>query len=620
MSSTKIRHESFKQSGSSGRRNTSEDYQLQRSPTHGETSTKHNGQSNTERKISSLSGGSKIGDLFYFHGSSDEDDNLSSNTKPVSPQDVLKGVVAYIEVRSNTENRSEGISKQMEMLGAKISKKFTSDVTHVVFKDGKKSTKEKAIKKGVYLVSVLWLDSCKCNGKRVPEEDFPVLCGNNAENSPIIPGRLKRYKSMQPKSFEEEVKLSAEKIERKKRRLDQLKARTPTSSTFAELQDAMTRSPFVVRPSLSPRFVPCTPRDLLVTTVPTGSQESSQEKEREGSHSPGESSIQQLAKRLRFDCEYTNSCVPSVYLTKNTDNCASDISDKRCAQTGNESNSSDKKEEQKTPAETEKSRESRITETVGLKPGISPTTKTGRQRTSLEDFKAVKEIVRRTDGVAKKRKIKKILTTSSNRPNLKRKRKSPNSMVMTSMHYSDQEIVRSVVKKLGLFSIEDSVSPLTSHVIAGSGRRTLNVLKAISSGCWILSLEWVMNSLETGHWIEEEPYELSDAYPSAQLCRLEKATLGSNYHCKLLADVPCIYVGNGTSPPSDEIVNLIQVSGGQTSPSFRNASICIGRPPKKIEAIHVSEKWLLDCVTYQNVLPYEKYQTEECRRSPSPTF
>ena len=78
-----------------------------------------------------------------------------------------------------------------------------------VFKDGKKSTKEKAIKKGVYLVSVLWLDSCKCNGKRVPEEDFPVLCGNNAENSPIIPGRLKRYKSMQPKSFEEEVKLSA---------------------------------------------------------------------------------------------------------------------------------------------------------------------------------------------------------------------------------------------------------------------------------------------------------------------------------------------------------------------------------------------------------------------------
>ena len=31
------------------------------------------------------------------------------------------GVVAFIEVRSNTENRFEGISKQMEMLGATVS-------------------------------------------------------------------------------------------------------------------------------------------------------------------------------------------------------------------------------------------------------------------------------------------------------------------------------------------------------------------------------------------------------------------------------------------------------------------------------------------------------------------
>ena len=34
--------------------------------------------------------------------------------------DNYSGVVAFIEVRSNTENRFEGISKQMEMLGAKV--------------------------------------------------------------------------------------------------------------------------------------------------------------------------------------------------------------------------------------------------------------------------------------------------------------------------------------------------------------------------------------------------------------------------------------------------------------------------------------------------------------------
>ena len=34
--------------------------------------------------------------------------------------DNYSGVVAFIEVHSNTENRFEGISKQMEMLGAKV--------------------------------------------------------------------------------------------------------------------------------------------------------------------------------------------------------------------------------------------------------------------------------------------------------------------------------------------------------------------------------------------------------------------------------------------------------------------------------------------------------------------
>ncbi len=34
---------------------------------------------------------------------------------------ICIGVVAFIEVRSNTENRFEGISKQMEMLGATVS-------------------------------------------------------------------------------------------------------------------------------------------------------------------------------------------------------------------------------------------------------------------------------------------------------------------------------------------------------------------------------------------------------------------------------------------------------------------------------------------------------------------
>ena len=48
--------------------------------------------------------------------------------------------------------------KELWQLGATVVKKFTSDVTHVVFKEGSNRTKTKAQKKGIHLVSVLWVE------------------------------------------------------------------------------------------------------------------------------------------------------------------------------------------------------------------------------------------------------------------------------------------------------------------------------------------------------------------------------------------------------------------------------------------------------------------------------
>lgn len=67
-------------------------------------------------------------------------------------------VVAYVEVRTNADNRSKGVMRELAQLGAVIAKKFTYDVTHVVFKDGKKSTRDRALKRGLHLVTVLWVD------------------------------------------------------------------------------------------------------------------------------------------------------------------------------------------------------------------------------------------------------------------------------------------------------------------------------------------------------------------------------------------------------------------------------------------------------------------------------
>ncbi|KAF7246833.1 Microcephalin, partial [Varanus komodoensis] len=70
------------------------------------------------------------------------------------------GVVAYVEVwsSSRTENYSETFIQQLLDMGAKVSKTFNKQVTHVIFKDGLSSTWNKAQKVGVKVVSVLWVE------------------------------------------------------------------------------------------------------------------------------------------------------------------------------------------------------------------------------------------------------------------------------------------------------------------------------------------------------------------------------------------------------------------------------------------------------------------------------
>ncbi|KAF3708298.1 Microcephalin [Channa argus] len=97
------------------------------------------------------------------------------------------------------------------------------------------------------------------------------------------------------------------------------------------------------------------------------------------------------------------------------------------------------------------------------------------------------------------------------------KTKGVKTLVMTSMSTEKQQTVVQVVKALGGFTVVDRVCESTTHVVSGSHRRTLNILFGIARGCWILSFEWILWCLEQRQWIPEEPYELSDQFPSAQV-------------------------------------------------------------------------------------------------------
>lgn len=74
-----------------------------------------------------------------------------------------------------------------------------------------------------------------------------------------------------------------------------------------------------------------------------------------------------------------------------------------------------------------------------------------------------------------------------------------------------------MIKTLGSAVLEVNVTPRTTHVIS-TGVRTINLLKGIIRGCWMVSLEWALKSLESETWLEPSPFEMSHFSKAVQVC------------------------------------------------------------------------------------------------------
>ncbi|XP_046316488.1 microcephalin isoform X2 [Marmota monax] len=187
--------------------------------------------------------------------------------------------------------------------------------------------------------------------------------------------------------------------------------------------------------------------------------------------------------------------------------------------------------------------------------------------------------------------------------------KPTRTLVMTSMSSEKQNIIIQVVDKLKGFSFAPEVCETTTHVLAGKTLRTLNILLGIARGCWVLSYEWVLLSLEMGHWISEEPFELFNHFPAAPVCRLERHLSPEQYRGTLFADQPMMFITPDSSPPRAKLCELVLLCGGQVSQVPRQASIVVGpyAGKKKATTKYLSEKWVLDSITQHKVCAFENY-------------
>ncbi|NXF22050.1 MCPH1 protein, partial [Rhodinocichla rosea] len=506
-------------------------------------------------------------------------------------------VSAFVEVWSSnrTENYSKTFEQQLLDMGAKVSKTLNKHVTHVVFKDGRLTTWKKAQDMGVKIVSVLWVEKCRETGAHVDEALFPAVDTNEGFLLPI-----KKHKCMQPKDYVEKTPENNKKLQR---RLNQMAKELALQKTAVNADTDVPVLLFEDNGSLIYSPVnkikdQCKEMERRIKDMKekrenlshTGSQTQTLP-----STSPGDcplstciltnSEDELLPEEQMEDC--LNSSCDYLWRTETLKRQRTEVAEHACdtwtdihvsMNTSVNSLSHGNEEKRLTPKRRARSGEDEVSAC----------------HITDASCKIFNEQKNKHSGVLKK---------------AGRLQKPTRTLVMTSMSSEKQNTVIQVVKKLGGFLFSNEVCETTSHVVTGSPRRTLNVMLGIARGCWIVSYEWVLWSLEFGHWISEEPYELSSSFPAAPICRLQRHLSTGKYQQNLFSNQPVMFVSPTSQPPCKKLIELIQLAGGKICKALRQAKICIGKKPGKKyqEIISLSEKWILDSITQYTICPMENY-------------
>lgn len=398
-----------------------------------------------------------------------------------NPNGPLRGVCAFVEVRVGSEDVSETIEGLLTRLGASVRRRLGPSVTHVVFREGRVSTRNQARQRGIPVVSLLWAEECRSQNRLVTPNRFPAIV-SAAYDCPILSRQIRK-----PRSWRTKADTPSPLRRRACRRL--------LSNGFEAEEGGRAALP---PPSRAACSVPATALEHLGSPAERPSRASSHRR-----------SLDDFEPHMVGAARSVATCLPLQ------------------------------------PA-------SPLRQATG---GL------GRCRPSWL---------------------------------------AGPSVVLTGLESADREAAVAVVRALGSFSVEAEVGKHTTHVVCGliegKPRRTLSVLLALARGhCWLLPVRWAYRSLECGRWLDEAPFAFGRSKPGPS---------------ELLSGLGPFYVGRQTAPPAHHIRHLLQLVGAQVSPSYLRCRVCLGDPQVACwlpQVTHASERWLLDCISEQQVRPYDEY-------------
>ncbi|KAK0175373.1 hypothetical protein PV327_009127 [Microctonus hyperodae] len=175
-------------------------------------------------------------------------------------------------------------------------------------------------------------------------------------------------------------------------------------------------------------------------------------------------------------------------------------------------------------------------------------------------------------------------------------------IVSTGLCNRDKNLVKDMVKTLGGAIMDFSVTRKTTHIVT-TGVRTINLLRGIIRGCWLVKFDWIKESVKAGEWLPAEKYEIDHFSKAVKENRRDREIFGNSYVPDLFATCGLIYIEDNTTPPKEILKELIRTAGGLITEEPKKSRIIIGHNG-------IKENWILDSITTGELQSVESYENK----------
>ncbi|KDP26207.1 hypothetical protein JCGZ_22453 [Jatropha curcas] len=156
---------------------------------------------------------------------------------------------------------------------------------------------------------------------------------------------------------------------------------------------------------------------------------------------------------------------------------------------------------------------------------------------------------------------------------------------------------------------------VSTHVVTGKVRKTLNFCTALCSGAWIVSSSWLKESFREGKFVDESPYILNDEeYKLKYRTELKDAVSRAKARPRALLRGSNICITTHVQPPVETLSAIVRSAGGNVISGLDKVNeasntIFVACEEDMEEALSAAKKgiqtfssdWLMNCIMRQEL-------------------